>query len=415
MSGIDPRRYENLPKNNSNKVESVIEPSNITKFPTASSSFGANNENVSDSFINRPATALLKVIDKFSAFSGLSNSNNSGSTWNKVNQSIGNNNKDIKAGSIMAHQLQAKVDKLVRVENKRIALQSDIANDLISWAVEIPNADCETMVKEFSYLFGTQCESSVPLIDKLEKLKLSFKFVNQREKKLRDLVNAKAKIIKALRENEIKYGPNASSTTLLNEKLEEIVWNLDVLEQQYIRAISKDLKESLVDFAVALQSTSTKLNDATSEYYNCLFSLEANAEYQRVSPKKYYNQSGNGLKVASASLFNGMNKSAVDSENSSAFKKEHEPNGGSSPIKLSSNRGPFEGKDISSLCAECVKSNRKSRLITPCTHSNAQNSDSDSLKHTNIDASPVKIGQTDPSVLGFRFREPSFQQSEQWN
>lgn len=394
--------------NQNHKRQYSPEIPSVSKFSSTPPNF--NNENTFDSFMIRPTTAFMKVFDKFSAISGFGTL--SGSTSDNMNNFTTASNKEKKQNHVLAAQLQNKIGKISRLESKLMSLQDSLTNDLLDWGSGIPNPDSERMVKNFSLLLAAQKDSGVLIIEKLDKLKLNLAFVNEREKKQNDLLAAKTKILKQLRYSEVKYGPNASSTTLLKEKLEENVCNLGVVEIQYIRAITKNLKDALVDYLYALQSVSTSIGDATNDYYEILLSLESSPDLARNSPKKISNgmagvglQSRKDLNFNSSNSFGLLSKSANEGDYSLS-KNNHYPEG-NSPIRMNSNVG--ENYQNYSNCVECLKTNKyHHRLITPCTH----NMDTRSSKPLNI--SPSRITQDSISVQGFEIKE-GYQPSEHWN
>lgn len=359
----------------------------------------------------RPTTAFMKVFDKFSAISGFGTGtvNNEG-----VSALSSTNNKERKPNQVLASQLQNKISKISRLETRLMSLQGELANDLIDWGSNIPNPDSERMVKNFSFLLAVQKESNITIIEKLDKLKLNLAFVNEREKKQNDLLAAKTKLLKQLRYSEGKYGPNASSTTLLKERLEENVCNLGVVEIQYIRSITKNLKDALIDYLYALQSVSANLSDATNDYYEVLLSLESSADMNRNSPRKTVTQGAVGLNnrkefnYNSSNSFGVLSKSANDEYN---HIKNNEYQGGSSPVRMSSH--VLQDYQNHPHCADCIKNNKyHHRLITPCTH-NDRNIERGNTK-PKLHMSPSRITQDNISLQGFDIKD-SYQPSENWN
>lgn len=373
-----------------------------------------NPESFSDSYMVRPTTAFLKMFDKFASLSTFGGNNRT-----PGNMSGASNNKEKKPYNILASQLQGKIGKITRLEHKLMNLQNELADDLVDWASNIPNPDSEVMVKKFSSLVSVQRDSEAIVTDKLEKLKLNLAFVNEREKKQLDLLHSKHKILKNLRESEVKYGPNASSTTLLKEKLEENICNLGVVEIQFIRSINKNLKEALIDYLYALQAVSSNLSEVTNEYYEVLLSLESNSEGVRSSPRKVANTGiGIGLnpkkdfQYNASNYFGNLTKSASEPEYSNNSKNDTPQDYvvGNSPIRMTSR--VLEDHKNYSICAECSKNNKyPNRLITPCTH-NSRNSNIETSKRGI--GSPTRIVQDSLGVQGFDIKD-TYQSSEHWS
>lgn len=369
---------------------------------------------MSDSFMVRPTTAFMKVFDKFSAISGFGNT--SGNNTDNINSFANSASKDKKQNNVLASQLQNKIGKISRLENRLMSLQDSLTSDLIDWGSGIPNPDSERMVKNFSLLLAAQKDSSVLIIEKLDKLKLNLAFVNEREKKQNDLIAAKTKILKQLRYSEVKYGPNASSTTLLKEKLEENVCNLGVVEIQYIRAITKNLKDALIDYLYALQSVSANISEATNDYYEVLLSLESGHDLARNSPRKIGNGVGIGvglnnrkdLNFNTSNSYGLLSKSANDADYSLPKNSDFQER--NSPIRMTSQ--VVEDYQNYTNCVECQKNNKyHHRLITPCTH-NGQNIDSRTPKSTHMSA--TRISPDSISEQGFEIKD-GYLPSEHWN
>lgn len=95
----------------------------------------------------------------------------------------------------------------------------------------------------------------------------------------------------------MRYGPNASNSILLSEKLEQTECTLQVTEQQYIRTIANDLKDSLMEYGITLIATSKRSYDTANEFVQYLNSIEQDLlsgnnnsgenELARISPNKY--------------------------------------------------------------------------------------------------------------------------------
>lgn len=387
----------------------IVDPGNLAKYSLVSPVY--NNENNTEGFAPaRPTTALMKVIDKFSAISGFGNSQPNS---NELTTALGSGTiKDKKQNHISAYQLQHKVGKIAKIESKLMSLQADLTNDLIDWASDIPNSDSEKMVKKFSSLISIQKESNAMIIEKLDKLKLNLAFVNEREKKQNDLISMKAKILKQLRDSEVKYGPNSSATTLLRERLEENICNLGVVEIQYIRSISKNLKESLIDYLYALQAVSSNLSDATNDYFEVLLAMEANAEMGRNSPRKVGNQSllmpgfANSRKDYNSEVFGGIHKTSND--------VEYEPLKNDIGSEIQS--GSVEGAGYNSatskvytLCNDCLKNNKTNDLNNFCTHRENDLAANNATK-INLRPEPSKITS---DIQGYEIKD-AYPPAEQW-
>ena len=112
---------------------------------------------------------------------------------------------------------------MLKIETRSKNLKMELCNDFGVWGQSIPNLESSAFVKEFSALLNTQINNQTILQEKMERLKLSLSFVNEREKKQKGLITAKLKLEKQLKEAKAKFGPNASNTILLNEKQKKLI------------------------------------------------------------------------------------------------------------------------------------------------------------------------------------------------
>ncbi|KAI5960409.1 uncharacterized protein KGF55_004701 [Candida pseudojiufengensis] len=308
----------------------------------------------------RPATALHRVIEKVVSISGF------GVPSNPQPQPIESltDDKTNKISRITSSTIHSKFSKLIRSNNKSRNFEKKLINDIYSWSDTIPNQECSQIIKDFNQIFTLQSLTNLELNEKLEKIKISLNSVNEREKKQKQLLNNKFKTEKILKDNQTRYGPKASSTTLTNEKLENIECSLQVIEQQFLRSISNDLKESLIDYIIMLNKTSRKLQDFSDDLIQHLNNLEeSNAnggsmienEIARISPNKYSryatNGNNNGLKRKIPNFYD-------DEHHQQSQSKDSEP------IKLKN----YDLPTPQSTCAECKK--------TPCIHTYQNQPDS---------------------------------------
>lgn len=370
------------------------DPSSLLKFSSAQGD--TNNENLTESMMGCPPTALMKVFDKFCSIKGFKN--NSTSRDDFVGNLYSGGLRE-KASQILASQLQSKIGKISKLENKLMALNSELASDLVNWASNIPNYESEKMVKSFGVLLAAQKDSDAIVHEKLNKLKLNLSYVNEREKKQNDLITSKNKLFKQLKDSEARHGPNSSTTTLLRERLEENVCNLGVVEIQYIRSIARNLKEALIDYLFALQSTSATLNEATNEYYEILLSLETEANRQHTKRESLGSRKN---PHSSASPYGNVAKSPSDLD------IEHGHAGSRvDSLVLADNKSY-------GVCSDCMKPTHANGSRIPTR--GAQGS-----RHSEIPngrppvhpASPTKIRQDNLHFQGFEFKE-NYGSNENW-
>ena len=209
----------------------------------------------------KPASTLIRVLERFSSMSGIVTSSHF--------------KKDPEAKTrVLASEIQAKMNKMVKFHRRLEAQQADTAQSLNNWAADLPHLNSRQMIQEFASILLTQRAGSITLSEKLERLKDSFSLVNDRERKLNDLAAARTKLLKNVKDSETKYGVNASCTTLLKEKLEEVQCNLEVVEIQCIRSLSHELKDTFAEYLIAIQNYHARLSDASEAYYACLISFQ---------------------------------------------------------------------------------------------------------------------------------------------
>lgn len=243
----------------------------------------------------RPATALHRVLEKVVSISGFGAS----ASTQLHNDNTVTDDHSAKLSRSSAHKIHQKLSKLIKFNVKTKKLEQEILGDTNLWADSIPTQECSLIIKDFNFIFSAQTCASAQLNEKLEKIKLSLSFVNEREKKQKELLYSKIKLEKQLKENKARVGPKASSTVLILEKLEEVDCSLQVVEQQFVRSISNDLKESIIDYIYTLHSTSRKLNDVCEDFIECMNSLEQG-------------QSMNGIEQGN--ITNGLNHLLRDGE-----------------------------------------------------------------------------------------------------
>ena len=237
--------------------------------------------------MSRPATAFQKVLDKVgSVFSSTETS--------RLQHDSQLDDKATNIFSVSSQKLYLKLSKMLKIETRSKNLKMELCNDFGVWGQSIPNLESSAFVKEFSALLNTQINNQTILQEKMERLKLSLSFVNEREKKQKGLITAKLKLEKQLKEAKAKFGPNASNTILLNEKAEEVDCNLQVVEQQYIRSITNDLKDALIDYAYSMSAAARKAEDSSSSFIQYMTAVENDMvagsienDFVRFSPNKY--------------------------------------------------------------------------------------------------------------------------------
>lgn len=210
---------------------------------------------------DKPASTLIRVLERFSSMSGI------------VTSSHFKKDPDAKT-RVQASEIQAKMNKMVKFHRRLETQQAATAQALSTWAADLPHLNSRQMNREFASILLTQRAGSISVSEKLERLKDSFSLVNDREKKLNDLAAARTKLMKSVKDSETKYGANASCTTMLREKLEEVQCNLEVVEIQCIRSLSHELKDTLGEYLAAIQNYQARLASASETYCECLISFQ---------------------------------------------------------------------------------------------------------------------------------------------
>ncbi|RCK56007.1 hypothetical protein Cantr_05144 [Candida viswanathii] len=244
--------------------------------------------------LTRPSTSLQRVLDKVVASVFTTAATATTQLHQQPQQHDDTNNSSTYVSS---QKLYNKLRNILKIDDRCREQEAEFNNYLNMWGQYIPNAESSLYIKQFSALLNIQSSIKTQLHDKNEAIKLSLSFVNEREKKRTKLLQQKAKLEKQLKDATVRYGPNASNSILLNEKLEQIDCTLQVTEQQYIRTISNDLKDSLMEYAISLIATSKRSYDAANEFVQNLNSIEQDLisgnnasgenELARISPNKY--------------------------------------------------------------------------------------------------------------------------------
>lgn len=304
------------------------------KYSTAATTFPVgnhNNENLS-SFLQRPTTALFKVLERMPF-----NMTSLSASSSTLTEGEGQNAATKKPGLVLAGTLDNKISKVMKQDHKVMALKTELINDFCHWSKDIPNTESSMMVKDFGDLLLSQKQCDEMVLEKLGQLKLHLAAVNEREKKQKDLINCQSKILKNIRDSEVKYGPNSSQTSLLKEELEENIYNLEIVEIQFVRSITKSLKDAFINYLLCMQTAAVKNLNAANKYYDRLMAAANDGE------KSLYQE------VGSVGVYNGREYTASPYGPSRQMSEKPKPN-----VK--------EDKS----CSECSRQNN--RLITPCTH-----------------------------------------------
>lgn len=263
--------------------------STISSFPSVTT---PANENRVSSMEIRPVTAFFKVLDKMSFnIPHFVNSDTSKLSTNDSDEDKMKNLFPIQNG-VLASTLESKVTRVLKAEQKSMAAREDLIKDFRNWTLLIPNTESSSMVKDFTELLSRQKTGDQATLTKLSQLKNHLLSVHAREKKQRELINEQTKILKQIKDSEVKYGHNATVTALLREKLEANIYNLEVVELQLVRSISESLREAFLDYITALHTTSIKNYNACSQFYGKLI----NCEFP-VNEKSNSREPGSGVKV----------------------------------------------------------------------------------------------------------------------
>lgn len=176
-----------------------------------------------------------------------------------------------KAANVLAEMIKKKIIKIINHEHKKIAMYREVAAMLGSWGEHLPTAENQRMVEEYGSLIQLQANCDKVSAERLEGINRSLANIGIREKKKNDLKAARIKLHRLFKESQLKSGTTASGTVLLSEKLEENSTNLQVIDRQFGRAISKELKETLMSFF------------AHGEYANKEISLSMGANYAKLA------------------------------------------------------------------------------------------------------------------------------------
>lgn len=222
------------------------------------------------SVLNRPTTAFRRVLEKIPGLGVLTTSPESP----KITSPGIFVPKSTKKGTVLAHSLQARIDKVVRSEIKAIATRTNLIKELEDWATLLPLLESQDLVREFAALLEAQKLTQLDRGEKLENIKLYLTHVSERERKYSELFATRAKIIKLLKECQARYGSTASNSILLEEHLEENTYNIEVVGMQLGRMVTSKLREAFATYLVCLQTTSDDLTAAADKYFQRLLRME---------------------------------------------------------------------------------------------------------------------------------------------
>ncbi|CCG22589.1 hypothetical protein CORT_0B08850 [Candida orthopsilosis Co 90-125] len=303
----------------------------------------------------RPATALHRVLEKVVSMSGFG----APASTQSHNDNTVTGEHSAKLSRSSSYKINQKLGKLIKLNIKTKKLEKGFLNDTNLWADFIPTQDCSSIIKDFNFIFSAQTSSSAQLNEKLEKIKLSLSFVSEREKKQKELLYSKIKLEKQLKENKARVGPKASSTVLIIEKLEEVDCSLQVVEQQFVRSISNDLKESIIDYIYTLHSTSRKLNEVCEDFIECVNSLEQSHSINGLEQSNFANGFSHCLRDGELGRTSPTRLSKLALRRKSPQFPQHYSD--NDQIKLKN----YDLPTPQSSCAECKK--------VPCMHTDQDN------------------------------------------
>ena len=243
--------------------------------------------------LTRPSTSLQRVLDKVvsSVFT------TTATATTQLQLQLQHDETNSTNTNVSSQKLYNKLRSILKADDRIRQMEADFNTSLNIWGQCVPNLESSLYIKLFSALMNIHSNIKSQLHEKNEAIKLSLSFVNEREKKRTKLIQQKAKLEKQLKDATVRYGPNASNSILLSEKLEQTECTLQVTEQQYIRTIANDLKDSLMEYGITLIATSKRSYDTANEFVQYLNSIEQDLlsgnnnsgenELARISPNKY--------------------------------------------------------------------------------------------------------------------------------
>lgn len=230
-----------------------------SKFTTARS----NMENLAETYLSRPTTALQRIVEKISTF-------RLGPQDSTLSSVYPNDKRDYPSLVGLAEKLFKLVKLMISKRNKFVEQQLDVSTHARDWSVFIDHGPCCVLIKEFGVLHNHERFFSQALLDKMENVKVILREISQREKQFMASLKEKQKLMKVMRDTEQKFGKNSSTTTSVAEKLEVLSLNIEVMRQQRVRAISTDLKESFLDYTYTLLISSKYLQDIANDFMSAV-------------------------------------------------------------------------------------------------------------------------------------------------
>ncbi|KAK6463332.1 hypothetical protein DFJ63DRAFT_312649 [Scheffersomyces coipomensis] len=366
-------------------------------------------DSIADTFITRPTTALQKVIDKFSTLGARSQSSKSEKSSTISSKDVYEDKSNY--GSISASKLQAKFGKVLKIEQKLRNIERDLIVDLLSWAKDLPSDSCESMIKNFATLSSIKSSATVLTMDNLDKIKSSLASVEQRERKRRDAIDNNVKLLKELKDYEARFGSGSNRSQMIREKIESNSINLETAEMQFVRSISTELKESLLDYVISLQVLAKKVDDSCIEYSMSIINTDMEHDSGPNSKRLHIKLKELGIHTSSIPKQVSEGNRIYVLKNSS-FK---------SPIKES----PQPIDDLGyALCAECHKMKNYERSSNhPSANTQNSNSPLDSTTseqpshkiNVNGINNPSRISTDDGIKPHFQFRDNTYVGSDNWN
>lgn len=251
----------------------------VSKYTTANSFFKS-------SFMERPSSAIHKVIDKFSALSGLGSASIDTASpldipKHMIDQEGSASNKN---GAKNVHQALTKV---IKEQQKMGKPEADFNRGLLTWGDSINDYMCRTSLREMVQLLSSQRRSELILNKCRENIRMQLNIVVEKEKEKNRLLEVRIKTLDDLKKCNSNHGDNSTNARTQRDKLEVANCNLQVIENQYIRAIAVGLKLALVEYCMTLESITSSLNNETKECCNAIKAAELESDFSKNSPSKY--------------------------------------------------------------------------------------------------------------------------------
>lgn len=258
-------------------------------FPPSGSKYVTASADTRKPMMDRPTSRFQRVIDKFSALSGLSGGIDSpGLDRSNYESTPDGQEEDEEFGTcfVVAKKLQTRLNKIQRIGTSLLKAENEFQADLSAWSNHVNGDLSKVVLKEMANVLSAQRKAEISLLNRQQEIIQLLANVAEKEKLKKRFFDDRIK----LKNNQIRivndYGEKSTKAEKIQEQLESNYCNLQVLETHYTKAITQGLKNAFADYSLTLQSIGANLEDSARMYDELVRAAEMEASRSKNSPTK---------------------------------------------------------------------------------------------------------------------------------